>query len=1059
MNIQTIDGKIQVNNARVGDKSTVSALTAYICRPDGKIICRMNGVEGMPIKAKYVSVSEIDFTVSKYVVNSATHVVTKNPCYEYLHAFCCILVPELGQYGLFRINAEPTITAQNRVEETKSFTAQTYESILQYEYLTNFKVNQGTADSLEMYDANISPYGTPISRIKLYDPEDESLSLLNYVLYDDVYGWEIYHVDASIANKEVAFSVDRKSVYSFLREDVQKSFRCIVDFDTIKKRISVYDIETVGHNTNILLSFEKFVQQIDIKPSNADIFTVFEVEGGNGLDISRVNFGSNKIINIDYPMTFMPTSLQERYATYKTFRESKRAEYANLYKQYSENLVQRNAILDRQPSSDVANNWASTVYYSMQDLQDALANYRAVVSYIENMYKEGGSVDYTKLDISPDAADYYSYKNVIIPDIQAAIEARQQTSSDVDRVDVATQWQLYGLNDLEVKLSSYKEITAALAEQGYTRPWSSSDDSISKETWNAHYAEYTTYMGYISALQTLVADRKQKLAAIDVQIASLETQFNAIARSVNPRVYFGSKDFDTIATMYKESSYSDENYLITERDTESDKAEESELLYQAAVERLEVESRPQLSWSISSDSLYAIPDFASLRNSLQNGDYCTIAYGGRSRMITNSVIKTADGATMVVKSDDTDAHADSFYKLRVVEIDFDGLDLDKSFGVVFSDIISTTKELNDFESLLGDFVSSKTNSIKAYTLASSANTASDIAQRIVRPYVEALQLQIENITAQNIYAHDIDVAKITADQIHGGTLTLGGDNNVDGVMEVYDANGNRVGLWTKDGIVADKGEIGKWVIDGTNLSSTKMSQAFPDQAESFVKLDGDDASITVADGVSGTSPSGNIISLRGGEIRASRLSGVTFPNTVIDYGGTKVSYSGISEASLGYDGVHVDSIVAQGYSSALDTYDLKITDPQNPQLASGIAHWSLLSANRQVKDTLYVTIYHCGNLFWAHFNGKTGAWNGLQNAYIPIVAGDTNLSQSALCAPPTQLEQYICPQDPSHGRLIIRVKTNGEIGLYHVIESSDGTSWSTVANGNIETLDVFWAHV
>ena len=48
----------------------------------------------------------------------------------------------------------------------------------------------------------------------------------------------------------------------------------------------------------------------------------------------------------------------------------------------------------------------------------------------------------------------------------------------------------------------------------------------------------------------------------------------------------------------------------------------------------------------------------------------------------------------------------------------------------------------------------------------------------------------------------IATGHLLANFIHGGTLTLGGADNGNGVMQVLDANGNVVGTWDKDGINA-----------------------------------------------------------------------------------------------------------------------------------------------------------------------------------------------------------------------------------------------------------------
>ena len=48
---------------------------------------------------------------------------------------------------------------------------------------------------------------------------------------------------------------------------------------------------------------------------------------------------------------------------------------------------------------------------------------------------------------------------------------------------------------------------------------------------------------------------------------------------------------------------------------------------------------------------------------------------------------------------------------------------------------------------------------------------------------------------------------LIADFIHGGTLTLGGNNNVNGVITMKDANGNTIGTWDCTGLEVAKGSM------------------------------------------------------------------------------------------------------------------------------------------------------------------------------------------------------------------------------------------------------------
>lgn len=633
--LSIIDGKIQIKNDAYGK---VDTFTPFICRADKKIICSLTGVTKFDTSLKLTDISEIDFTVSKYITNSSTFEQELNPAYKYLNSFYGILIPELGQYGYFRINEEPTIKAKNTRYEMKSFTVYSGESVMQYEHLTGFFVNQGTTQSLEMFSENLTNTGLPERKIQLYNPDDSRLSLLDLVLSDDYYGWTIGHVDKSIQTLMRAFSVSNsQNVYSFLTKDVAQAFRCIFDFDTIHNIINVYSIEDYGKNTNIYLSFERFIQELKVKQSNDEIYTVFNVRGDNDLDISYVNFGSNKIVNVNYPLYMMDKEIYETYKLYESYRESLRQSYKDLMIDYSHQQQLLSALMDRQPQDSINNNWSSTVYYSLDDLQTDLAMFKSAVELIEQIYTdESGAIDYEELNKSADAALYYSYKSVNIPDIENEIKFRNGTiGKREEKVNSDIVWEMYGLNDLILKRDTYFELIDTLAESGYTEPWDNTK-TISRETWNAHYQEWQDYQVYVEELNELIDKKTEQVNDIKEEIDYDLAQLKDIAEKSSLEYYyntFGENFSDDavnypqiIKSLYKESDYVDSNYLITSTDDTLAIIAESEELYQAAKKRLDIESRPQLVWSVDTDNLYATKDFESLRNHLQLGDFINLVY-------------------------------------------------------------------------------------------------------------------------------------------------------------------------------------------------------------------------------------------------------------------------------------------------------------------------------------------------------------------------------------------------------------------------------------------------
>lgn len=59
----------------------------------------------------------------------------------------------------------------------------------------------------------------------------------------------------------------------------------------------------------------------------------------------------------------------------------------------------------------------------------------------------------------------------------------------------------------------------------------------------------------------------------------------------------------------------------------------------------------------------------------------------------------------------------------------------------------------------------------------------------------------------NVIVNILYAIGIVCDWIKGGTLTLGGDNNTNGVLSILNSAGTQIGRWDKDGIVATKGSF------------------------------------------------------------------------------------------------------------------------------------------------------------------------------------------------------------------------------------------------------------
>lgn len=71
-----------------------------------------------------------------------------------------------------------------------------------------------------------------------------------------------------------------------------------------------------------------------------------------------------------------------------------------------------------------------------------------------------------------------------------------------------------------------------------------------------------------------------------------------------------------------------------------------------------------------------------------------------------------------------------------------------------------------------------------------------------------------------IVADYITSGTMQANRIKGGTLSLGGASNGNGVLKIYNASGALVGKWDASGINAIAGTVGNWVLGATTISQS-----------------------------------------------------------------------------------------------------------------------------------------------------------------------------------------------------------------------------------------------
>ena len=398
----------------------------YLAQPGKKVICALGSVDRttVSLEDKLNDISELTFEVDKYYNGEPV------PEYDWVDQHMLLYVDGIW----FKIKEQPIIKTED-LREYKEVTAMSLETELQQYLLVGFKVNQGTVDSIEKIYQDEHELDS-FQQVRFYNKDIPELSLVDAILtYANVPDWKIGYVDDITIGTEAdlngeyktlpyevaGFDVESQDVYSFLTQDVSKTFSCMFQFDTENKLINVYRVDAVGYDTNIILGFRNLQNSLEVS-CDTELYTSFEVRGDEDMTIDYVNFGTSQIEDISFflDIKYMPQELIDKYNAWVEYRESRRTEYIELSGEYNTFLNTISEIMYRVPTDGVENDWTT---YEEDDLKLALDNYNAMVTQLEHLYVDDhGNFDLEALKNSTDWELYKQMVDYIIPSIKAALQ-------------------------------------------------------------------------------------------------------------------------------------------------------------------------------------------------------------------------------------------------------------------------------------------------------------------------------------------------------------------------------------------------------------------------------------------------------------------------------------------------------------------------------------------------------------------------------------------------------------------------------------------------------------
>lgn len=705
----------------------------YLGTPNNKILCAINGIEEstFQLTPKFINTYELTFDINENILIEDEHGLSKLVHSNVYDLVAWLMRVYVDNVGWFIMDA-PKIS-HDGIKETKTITCHSAEIEMEQHDLKNFKINQGTTDSYEMLaDNNVEKIGDvefAKEQIKFYNPNNPQLSLLDLVLKaGGVYGWSIGEIDtipktyrtykdgkyvetSTLLSDEIgAFDIESQDVYSFFTQDMAQYFQCIFVFDFLHMKINAYHPENYGNSTNININFKNLQQSQEISVDDSKMFTRYYVQGSDNLGITYVNFGSNYIENIDYYLNekYFSSAFIQKYNLWKQDAENCRIDYIEATRKYNQQMKVITELYDRVPLDDCSTNWST---FTDDELKEAQANYQAQLKGYEQFYVDSnGNFDEDALKKSSDANDYYQIRDVILPSIQIEMNNRQLPTDDdnADYVDsYKTDWKLYGLDELKVKLQEYKNTIETCKKGDYDKPYSE-DSSHTKDIHDKMYAKYLDAQNqldsnYVGGCQEAYAQRQSEIDAANDVLNTYSKERLELTKKVNKETWthqnnnylvdeksnciidaknqkiaspsdtisFTEKDLLELSKVYYDGTYSNDNMFLTDSDDQVSAIDEQLKLFNAASDDLYISSHPQYQYITSLDNFLAKSEYNDYTKNINRGDYLYLTIGD------NNVVK-----------------------LRLIEMTYNPLMMDNNIELTFSNMTRTKNGFFDLPYLL-----------------------------------------------------------------------------------------------------------------------------------------------------------------------------------------------------------------------------------------------------------------------------------------------------------------------------------------------------------------------
>ena len=235
-----------------------------LCRVNKTPICSIDSTYLDSIFRSLNDIDKIDLTIPKTIKDGYMNNIV-NPLWDEIKDERLICINN-KDYFVIKVNTFGTD------ENTKSITA----------YSREYKLGK--------IDISVED----IAFMLVGKDEEKGIYSLNEYMKSET-GWKFGHIDDTVRydipdNGEKVEKVRvqtsiSKRWYDYIKNDICESYGCIATYDTDKKEINLYDVDSVAENIELYLSNDNYIKNLSRTESSENIITRLTLVGSDEMDI------------------------------------------------------------------------------------------------------------------------------------------------------------------------------------------------------------------------------------------------------------------------------------------------------------------------------------------------------------------------------------------------------------------------------------------------------------------------------------------------------------------------------------------------------------------------------------------------------------------------------------------------------------------------------------------------------------------------------------------------------------------------------------------------------